>query len=144
MNIDESIVKPKKPKADGWKIIQADIQELDGCGYPHEIYFHAENNLGVISSVEVAHNPGQKDLGPEYHVSVSRADRTRCSSADALWVVDQFDMDDSDEDNHVPGGFVRNFWKPVTESLIGHVCPCKETESAIKEDKGDFIWRGLD
>jgi hypothetical protein len=52
-------------------------------------------------------------------------------------------MQDSDEDNHVPGGFVRNFWKPVAEKLIGHVCPCKDNEPEMAENKGDFVWRGI-
>ena len=134
--------KPKKPNGTGWRKVKQRIPQMDDMGYPYEIWAHDENGLGVISAVEVAHDPGQPDLGPEYHVSVS-AFGGRCSSSDALWVCGQFDMIDSDEDNHAPHGKVRNFWKPVDENLIGHVCPCKETEPAMKENKGDYIWRGI-
>ena len=136
----ESIIKPKSPAGPGWRKIDAPAPELEKMGYPYEIWAHDDNGLGVISAVEVA---SDEDLGPECHISVS-AFGNRCSGSDALWVLQQFDMVDSDEDNHVPGGNVRNFWQPVNRDLVGHVCPCKETESAIKEDKGDYVWRGID
>ena len=47
------------------------------------------------------------------------------------------------EDNHVPGGFVRNFWRPVADRFSGYECACVATEPAIVEDKGDFVWRGI-
>lgn len=57
-------------------------------------------------------------------------------------VIRQFDMLGSEEDNHVPSGFVRNFFNPVAEHLIGIECPCKATEPTMVEDKGEFVWRG--
>jgi hypothetical protein len=29
----------------------------------------------------------------------------------------------------------------VADHLSGYECPCQETEPAIREDKGDFVWR---
>jgi len=99
-----------------------------------------------MSAVEVARDPDDIEKGPEYHVSVSKnigGIVMRASRNEARFVIKAFDMLDADEDNHVPGGQVRNFWKPVAENLIGHVCPCKEEEPAMVEDKGDYIWRGI-
>jgi len=56
-------------------------------------------------------------------------------------MIRQFDAEGAEEDNHVPYGFVRNFWLPVNQSLIGFECPCKATEPVMKENKGDYIWR---
>lgn len=33
--------------------------------------------------------------------------------------------------------------KIVADKYVGHECECKKSEPAIKEDKGDFIWRGV-
>jgi hypothetical protein len=127
-----SIIKPKAPKGEGWKF----IQPFDSHGYDGAAYQHLKTGLCVISCVEVA----EEKLGPEFHVSVSKMGQ-RCSSEEAAWVVEQFDMLGADEDNHVPFGKVRNFWKPVAEKLHGYVCPCENDEQAIKEDKGDYVWR---
>jgi hypothetical protein len=98
----------------------------------------------VIAAVEYI-NDGKAD-GPEYHLSISRQHRTlgtqRCSSTEARWVMVQFALDGAKEDNHVPGGKVRNFWRPVADPLVGRECSCVETENAIAEDKGDYVWRG--
>lgn len=50
-------------------------------------------------------------------------------------------LEGAEEDNHVPHGKVRNFWRPVAELLVGKECECKAEEPVIREDKGDFIWR---
>lgn len=126
------IIKPKKPIGKGW----AFIQDYPISGFPGKAYQHLKSGLCVISSLEVA----DPKLGPEYHISVSKVGR-RCTSEEGAWVISQFDMDGADEDNHVPYGQVRNYWKPVAERLHGYVCPCKDTEQAIKEDKGDYVWR---
>ena len=83
--------------------------------------------------------------GPEYHLSISRQHRTlgtrRCTSEEARWVLVQFRLEGAKEDNHVPGGMVRNFWRPVADHLVGRECLCVADENAISEDRGDFIWR---
>ena len=88
---------------------------------------------------------GKIDKGFEYHISISKPVRPgvtkRCDSNEARWVLSQFNLEGAEEDNHVPGGRVRNFWRPVANSLVGIECECKESEPAIIEDKGDFVWR---
>lgn len=137
----ESIIKPKAPKGSGW-IDGGQPSSAFTLGYEGRYWLYPERGLMVISAVEVARDPDDIDKGPEYHVSVSR-NGGRCDRNDARFVLKAFGMEDSDEDNHVPGGFVRNFWKPVAENLAGHVCPCKDHEPSMVEDKGDFVWRGI-
>lgn len=139
----ESIIKPKRPSGPGWRQIRDVPTALDSQGYPFEIWAHDGNGLGVISAVEVAaEKVGMPALGPAYHLSVS-AFGQRCSSSDALWVLAQFDLYDAKEDNHVPNGRVRNFWRYVADNLSGHECGCVDEEPAVREDKGDFVWRGI-
>jgi len=132
----ESLIKPKRPKGDGW------ISRGAGnvAGFENHAWIHIQSGLSVISAVEVASDPGDIDRGPEYHISISK-NGGRCTSQEAKWVIRQFDAEGSEEDNHVPNGFVRNFWMPVNENLIGFECPCKATETAVKLDKGDYVWR---
>jgi hypothetical protein len=115
-------------------------------GYEGECWFHRATCLFAISAVEVAAPEGGVSKGPEYHVSISLqtlAGPARCTSADAVFVLAAFDLLEAEEDNHVPNGLVRNFWRPVAEPLIGLECACKADEPAIVEDKGDFVWRGV-
>jgi hypothetical protein len=138
-----SIIQPKLPTGPGWRratwwVCPPQLAEL---GYPVEAWEHVDG-LFALSALEVAHDPGQPDLGPEYHLSVS-LNGQRCSAADALWALGQFDLADAKEDNHVPSGRVRNFWRPVADSLSGYECACVDDEPAILEDKGDFVWRGV-
>jgi hypothetical protein len=117
-------------------------------GYAAEAWYYLSRGLAVISAVEVvAPEPGAEVLGPEYHLSLSRTQPNgtpgRCSSADARWVLAQFGLEDAEEDNHVPRGKVRHFWRPVADRLSGYACHCKDREPAIIEDKGDYVWRGV-
>lgn len=141
----DSIIKPKSPKGDGWKYC-GKTPDLTGNGFEITTWYYPEQGFFVLSAVEVAHDPNDIEKGPEYHVSVSnRKTRTpvRVDRNGARFVQKAFDMEDAIEDNHVPYGVVRNFWKPVNENLVGHVCPCQDEEPAMVEDKGDFIWRGV-
>ena len=137
----ESIIKPKSPKGSGW-VDGGPTPSHVTLGYEGRCWLYPEQGFTVISAVEVAKDPQDIDKGPEYHVSISR-NRQRCTRNEARFVLKAFGMEDADEDNHVPGGFVRNFWMPVAENLVGHVCPCKDDEPAMVEDKGDFVWRGI-
>ena len=142
--IVESILKVKRPIAPNWQRAawwQCPPQ-LAALGYPVEAWEHRKSGLFVLSAIEVAHDPGQPDLGPEYHLSVS-LNGQRCSLADALFALAAFGLEDAKEDNHVPNGRVRNFWRPVADHLSGYECSCVDEEPAIREDKGDFVWRGL-
>lgn len=141
--LTESIIKPKRPVGPGWRQIRGVPLPIDGEGYPYEVWAHDAHGLGVISAVEVAaEKVGMQPLGPAFHISVS-AFGSRCSSADALWVLGQFDLVDAREDNHVPNGKVRNFWRYVADHLSGYECGCVGAEPAMREDKGDFVWRGI-
>ena len=135
--------QPKRPTGPGWRQVKTGPGfPLAREGYPFQVWAHDANGLGAISSVEVAaEKVGVKPMGPAYHLSVS-AFGERCSSADALWVLGQFDLVDAKEDNHVPNGVVRNFWRYVADHLSGIECPCVAEEPAMVEDKGDFVWRG--
>jgi len=137
------IIQPKAPTGEGWSHAKWRPwpPDLAAMGYPIKAWEH-KSGLFVLSAVEVVRDPGQPDLGPEYHVSMSMMGE-RCSSADATWVLAQFDLSDAKEDNHAPSGKVRNFWRPVADHLSGYECPCVDDEPAIREDKGDFVWRGV-
>lgn len=140
MTPTESIIKPKRPLFPGWHRIR-DVADLPVArmGYPFEVWAHAANRIGVISAMEVAPEPEIEYDGPWWHLSVSRFG-DRCSSADALWTLNQFGMPEAREDNHVPNGKVRNFWRPVADHYAGIFCKCVN-EPAIREDKGDYVWR---
>lgn len=141
----QSLINPKRPSGEGWRPAtwwSCPPQLMALGGYAVEPWEHG-NGLFVLSAVEVAApEPGEIPLGPEYHLSVSRHGN-RCTSQEAKWVLRQFGLEDATEDNHVPSGRVRNFWRPVADHLSGHKCPCADIEPTMAEDKGDFIWRGV-
>lgn len=137
------IVQVLRPQGGGWREIPHDKRFT--LGYPARAFFHDRTNLAVISAVEHA-TDGMIDKGFEYHISISKqllSGSRRCDSNEAKWVLAQFKLEGAEEDNHVQGGVVRNFWRPVAEPLVGLECECKAEEPAISEDKGDFVWRSL-
>lgn len=137
-----SIISALRPRFAGWVEVPVDTKLLEMGGVAR-MFFHAERHLSVISAVEVA-DDGKIDKGPEYHLSVARQTPNgprRCTSDTARWVRRQFGLEGAEEDNHVPGGVARNFWRPVADPLVGLECECKDEEPAIVEDKGDFVWR---
>jgi hypothetical protein len=135
-----SIITVLRPQVAGWREVPTDGIPTKG---PKRAFFHDASSLAVISAVEFI-DDGKVD-GPEYHLSISRQHRTlgtrRRSSTEARWVLVQFGVEGALEDNHVPGGLVRNFWRPVADHLVGRECLCVADENAISEDKGDFVWR---
>jgi hypothetical protein len=141
-----NIIDPKRPTGPGWvrhplmAAFAARVAQMGG--YPTETWAHEQCDMWVVSSVEVATDPGQPELGPEYHLSVS-AMGERCTPEQAAWVLQQFGLEDAREDNHTPGGKVRHFWRPVADKLSGYECPCVADEPAVREDKGSFVWRGV-
>jgi hypothetical protein len=141
----QAIINPKQPlHGVGWARVRGWQRppQLAELGYPVEAWEHPASGLFCLSAVEVANEPGKPELGPEYHLSVS-LNGQRCSAADALFALAAFGLTDAKEDNHVPSGRVRNFWRPVADKLSGYECPCVADEPAIVEDKGDFVWRGI-
>lgn len=142
-----SIIKPLRPGAGlGWRGPLDLGGPLVTGGYDAELWMYSDGKVvfSVISAVEVATDKDGKSNGPEYHVSIARqtpSGPARCSSVDAAWVLEQFRLEGSEEDNHVEHGVVRNFWRPVAEPLIGRECECKASEPRVIEDRGDFVSR---
>lgn len=140
----DAVIQPKRPIVQNWR--RATWWEcppqLAELGYPVEAWEHPSSGLFCLSALEVASEPGKPALGPEYHLSVSMNGQ-RCTAADALFVLASFGLEDAKEDNHVPSGKVRNFWRPVADRLSGYECPCVDEEPAIREDRGDYVWRGV-
>ena len=139
-----SVIQPKKPASPGWRRVLEWIwpAQLAALGYPVKAWEHPRSGLFCLSAAEVAQEPGQPEIS-QYHLSISMSNFQRCTSADALFVLAAFGLEDAKEDNHVPSGRVRNFWRPVADHLSGYECPCVDDEPGIREDKGDFVWRGV-
>jgi hypothetical protein len=129
------IVKPLRLRGKGWRELSTKSM---GATYPTRAYQY--HDLCVISAVEVP----DENIGFEYHVSITKQSFDgvgRCSSNEAKWVLEEIGLEGWEEDNHVPYGKARHFWRPVAENLVGMECKCKAIEPAIVEDKGDFVWR---
>lgn len=145
-----SIIQPLRPLVQGRNRWFRDFQiaeQLIKAGYPVERWLEYGSDIQVLTAVEVAKEKDGSTNGPEYHISVSRAvyvpmfHPVRIDTSTAKWVLAEFGLDGAEEDNHVPNGVVRNFWRPVASGLVGKECPCKAEEVVIRENKGDFIWR---
>jgi hypothetical protein len=133
-----SITACLSPMGSGWTEVPADQRFT--MGFPLRAFLH-RSGLFVMSAVETV---SDEDKGPEYHLSITKqvnGKPIRCDSNAAKWVLEQFGLDGAEEDNHVPFGMVRNFWRAVATGMIGLECKCKAEEPAIREDKGDFVWR---
>lgn len=136
-----SIIVPKKPNDQSWNYCGPADPEIS-MGFECHVWSHVSRGFLVLSAVEVAKDPDDIDKGPEYHISMSKHGG-RCTRNEARYITKAFGMSDATEDNHVPGGIVRNYWMPVNENIVGHQCPCVDNEPAMVEDKGDYIWRGV-
>jgi hypothetical protein len=116
-------------------------------GYPLERWIEMGADLSILSGVEVVEEKGKERYRePEYHLSMVQMfyNPYRVGRVDtniARWVLAQFGLDHATEDNHLPGGQARNFWRPVAGHLVGRECPCVATEVEIRENKGDYVWR---
>lgn len=137
-----SVVQTKKPHH------REDWLELPAPALPEPpiavtVWRHEPSGINVISAVERVYDE-PVDQGPEYHISITKRTSEvveRVDSNEARWVLQQFHCEEAEEDNHVPYGKARHFWRPVRDDLAGYVCRCVDEEPAIREDKGDFIWR---
>lgn len=138
----ESIVKPKRPIGDDWSFATwwTMPPAMAARGYPTEPWWNERHGLFALSAVEVIREKPEAERWPEFHISISHT-RGRCTRHEAEFVLRAFGLEDATEDNHVPSGKVRNFWRPVADHLSGRECSCVETEPAIREDKGEFVWR---
>lgn len=134
-----NVINPKRPITGPWQ--QGEVPQMPNGGFPTEVWRDEIHGFMVISAVEVAIDKDGIDRGPSYHVSMSKRGK-RVTTNEANAILHQFGMDGAEEDNHVPHGFVRNFWRYVADRYVGVECACKAEEPAIVEDKGDFVWRG--
>lgn len=137
-----SLISLPVPRGPGW-IEVANARALMRVAHPLRAWNYSAENIFAIIAVEFI-DDGKVD-GPEFHLSISHPISPgvvgRVNRNDSRWVLRQFGMEGSKEDNHVPDGKARNFWLPVAKSMIGRECPCVETENAIVEDRGDYVWR---
>lgn len=131
--MQEVIIQPKRPNSTDWKLLNHMRMYM---GFPAERYLSKHGHI-AITAVETPQDDHNEDLGPEYHVSISKYGG-RVPADEIPELLKTFDMEGADEDNHT-GGIARHFWKPVAEKYHGYVCACKETETAITE--GDYVWR---
>jgi hypothetical protein len=144
---EELIIKPPRPTGGGW--VQWPWIQPAGYSRPYAIerWYNRGQEMQVLSAVEVV-KPEGAAARPEFHISVSGLEHQalvpyRCSDSRARWALKAFGFEGWLEDNHVPGGLARNFWRPVADPLVGEVCPCVATEPAIREMQGDYVWRGV-
>jgi hypothetical protein len=146
---DVVIIRPLRPlNLSAWECWPAPARFPNGLR-PHsaERWVHKRERISVLSTVEPIRDDGG-ELRPEYHVSLCRliegpfgAEPVRVDSATALDVLRLFGAEKLLEDNHVPSGKVRNFWRPVADPIADQQCACVEVEPQIREDRGDFVWR---
>ena len=136
-----NIIKALKPENKEWLPLSPPslaIEPIDVSAWFHKDGFYC------ISAVESVIPEGETSARPEYHLSFTRQSLRgilRVDSNDAQWILSQFGLEGWFEDNHVPFGKARNFWRPVNENLVGQICACVDDEPAIKENKGDYVWR---
>lgn len=97
--------------------------------------FKWENSMGVIAISSIHLIDGK----PQYHVSFSHAGwRIPFQWMEAL--LRQWRAESFEEDNHVPNGQVRNFWKPFDPEA--KECRCKDEEPP-HEEVGGYVWREI-
>lgn len=153
-----AILQPLRPKGGGWmrcENLPPEFYEREGIARPYvlERWYNRGHEVLAFTAIESVTKEGTAVDRLEYHISVSGrrqidADGNfgppyRVSRSRAAWTLRCFGFEDGLEDNHVPGGLVRNFWRPLNEKEIGEVCKCVDAEPAIREMKGDYVWRGL-
>jgi hypothetical protein len=141
---DLSIIKPLRPSHDLYLPMKVP-PVMRTLGYPCEAWFFPNFSVNIFSAVEVAKDADGIERGPEYHISISQHTEhgpQRCPSDLAKAVLKDFGaLDGWEEDNHVPNGIVRNYWRPVAETMIGLDCACKDTETLVIE--GDYEHRPI-
>ena len=125
MNQEEKLRLIRRPKSGTWSE-KGWVEVANGLMF--------ENAMGVraISAVQMV------DGKPQWQVSFSHMG-ARIPSGWMEALLKQWDIEEFDEDNHVPNGKVRNYWKPF-DSLTPTVCPCKDKEPPTEEE-GGYVWR---
>lgn len=141
------IVHPLRPRGGGWVQWPTDTSGWETQPYAIERWYNRGEETQILTAIEIILPEGSTETRPEYHVSISglkygASKNYRCSDSRARWILKQFGLDGWFEDNHVPDGLVRNYWRPVAEPKVGEICACVEHEPAMREMQGDYVWRG--
>lgn len=140
--VAESIIKPLTPKGDSWRQLPLP-PSVRGQG-ALMMRFQHRAGYNVLSAVEMVEEERGSKPALHYHISITKylhGEVGRCPSQEALHLLKSFELDGWEEDNHVPHGLVRNYWRPVVDNDVGKECPCKDAEPVIREMKGNYIWR---
>lgn len=140
------IIQPLSPTGEGW-VGGEDVRHKLRSAFPITWWWYVPLRLYVLSAVEVAVDTDGFSPGPEYHLSVSHQTcdlrPSRCSAEEGAFILQAFGkLDGWEEDNHVPDGKVRNYWRAVAENMVGRACACKETEHLVVE--GDYEHRPME
>lgn len=138
-----SVIQSLKPKGENWMELPVSMPTM-AESITATSWINRQYGFFVISAVEKADQGDGIDRGPEYHLSFTRRTSRgpeRVDTNEANWILKEFGLEGAEEDNHVPYGKARNFWRTVREDMVGLECACKDEEPKIRENKGDYIWR---
>ena len=92
--------------------------------------------ISVLSSIVDAELPDGAGVGPQRHISITRAGR-RPSESDVRKALRSFGMVGTEEDNHHQGA-ARHFWLPCDPAHRVD-CQCKVDEKNVVEPDG-YRW----
>lgn len=124
--------RAKAPKGDTWRLFDTVKNGGDVMNR-----WLSPQGICVLSSYCVAETGRSKLLIPQWHISVSENGHRPGDDA-VRSVLADFGMEDSEEDNHVPGK-ARHFWRLDVQGP--HVeCDCKRDEETVTELDG-YRWQ---
>lgn len=131
-------LSPAQPTGNRWWVSHASTRTARAVSRDSTTTVWWGRGLVVISSAMDAEYQGV--VVPHNHVSVALHDhRRRPNDKEMGWVRADFDMEDAEEDNHLPG-VARHLFLPLhlprgTEGI----CDCKADETLVVEPDG-FRW----
>lgn len=127
-------MKAKRPSGAGWRELPVPpaiaAQAIAALRYVHDGW-----RVSVLSCVEMVHDE------PQFHVSLVMLDGSPAPRFAVKAVRKAFGMEAAEEDNHVPGGKVRNLWLLAGDRA--GVCECKDEPETVTQigasvgDEGD-------
>jgi hypothetical protein len=128
MRLTMSEPTSRRPSGGDWKFV--DLVPSSN-GEIAAAWLH-RTGVGVLSALE------KTDTGDlEWHVSVSYRGKV-ATGEQVRFALAAFDMISAEEDNHVPHGYVRNFWLPVNPERRGAPCKCKDESPLFVE--GEYAY----
>jgi len=140
------VVSIFRPPSEQWEQWPVSVAGFEVKPIVAERYYCESHRVQVITSLECVQPEDGTPARVEYHLSVSAIDVDgsvmRADEQLAQWALRQFGFAGGLQDNHVPSGRVRNYWRPIADPLQGQECPCVDDEPAMIEMQGDYTWRG--